>query len=63
MARSCPSNGREALVAEDDVRHSQIRLEEISWRSATDMAIKYEEELAVAGACRLPGWGPRDSPH
>ena len=21
------------------------------------------KDLAVAGACRLPGWGPRDSPN
>ena len=24
---------------------------------------KLSKDLAVAGACRLPGWGPRDSPH
>ena len=24
---------------------------------------KITKDLAVAGACHLPGWGPRDSPH
>ena len=24
---------------------------------------KITKDLGVAGACRLPGWGPRDSPH
>ena len=31
------------------------------------MAIKYEENYerrsSSAGACHLPGWSPRDSPH
>ena len=61
MARSCPPNGREAFNAEGDVRHSRIQLEEISWRSATDMAIKYEENYEIiSGCCSLPltGLGP-----
>ena len=61
MARSCPPNGRLALNAEGDVRHPRIQLEEISWRSATDMAIEYEENYGRLSGCwslPLTGLGP-----
>ena len=34
--------------------------QQLTWQSNMK---KMTKDLAVAGACRLPGWGPRDSPH
>ena len=34
--------------------------QQLTWQSNMK---KITKDLAVAGACRLPGWGPRDSPH
>ena len=34
--------------------------QQLIWRSNMKKVMK---DLAVAGVCRLPGWGPRDSPH
>ena len=34
--------------------------QQLTWQSNMK---KITKDLAVAGACRLPGWGPCDSPH
>ena len=34
--------------------------QQLTWESNMK---KITKDLAVAGVCRLPGWGPRDSPH